>query len=80
MDTIYIIDTSEWINLNRFYPEEIFSNLWKNLENLISKNRLFSPDEVLNELKRGNDKVAEWCRMHPKAFVSTDVMNVFRRS
>ena len=71
MGAIYFVDTSEWINLSRLYPKSVFSSLWDNVENLISKERILSPKEVRDELKRGHDELAEWCRAHQKMFRST---------
>ena len=65
------MDTSEWINLSRLYPKSVFSSLWDNVENLISKERILSPKEIRDELKRGHDEPAEWCKAHQKMFRST---------
>ena len=72
MSAIYFVDTNEWINLNRHYPKEVFSGLWENIENLISEGRILSPNEVLDEIKRGHDELVEWCRTHRTMFLNTD--------
>ena len=71
MGAIYFVDTSEWINLSRLYSKSVFSSLWDSVENLISKERILSPKEVRDELKRGHDELAEWCKAHQKMFRST---------
>lgn len=42
MNVIYIIDTSELINLSSDYPKEIFSKLWENIERLIDEERMLA--------------------------------------
>ena len=59
MSAIYFVDANEWINLSRHYPKEVFPGLWGNVENLISERRIFSPREVLDEIKRGHDELVE---------------------
>lgn len=74
MGAIYFVDTSEWINLSRLYPKDVFSSLWDNVENLISEERILSPKEVRDEIKQGHDELAEWCKTHQKMFRSTDTL------
>ena len=64
MDAIYFVDTNEWINLSRLYPKDVFSSLWNNVENLISEERILSPKEVQDEIKRGHDEPVQWCETH----------------
>lgn len=56
----YVIDTSSLIELNRRYPIDVFPNLWKNVEGLISKGFLISPEEVRKELLVKDDSLKEW--------------------
>ena len=74
MDAIYFVDTSEWINLNRRYPNDVFPNLWRNVEDLISKGRILAPSEVLDEIERGYDELVEWCKKHQKMFRGTSAL------
>lgn len=81
MAVLYIMDTSEWINLFRRYPETVFPSLWLRIENLISDTRIVSPKVVLDEIQQGNDELAEWCKDHRKMFhddpwVYKQVMNI----
>ena len=62
----YFIDTSEWINLIRSYPGDVFPSLWSNIERLISRGRVLSPKEVRDEIERGDNELTERCRNHPK--------------
>jgi len=59
---IYIIDTSSLIEMKNKYPKEVFPTLWKNITELISKNRLISPMEVRKELKKGKDELSKWIK------------------
>ena len=75
MAIIYIIDTSELINLKNRYPKETFPNLWGNIEGLISKGRILAPKQVYDEIKYGDDELLEWCKEHRCMFQDmTDMM------
>ena len=74
MNAIYFVDTNEWINLSRHYREEVFPNLWRNVENLISKERILAPKEVLDEIKLGHDELVNWCKMHRRMFRNTNAL------
>lgn len=71
----YSIDTSALIDLKP-YPEDIFGNLWKKLEELINQNLLVAPKEVLAELKKRDDIITEWARNNSKMFVSLDLVQM----
>jgi hypothetical protein len=69
----YCIDISAFIDLWRgYYPSDVFESLWKNLENLISAGFLFSPKEVLEELKKRDDELLKWAKKHKKIFINLD--------
>ena len=74
MNAIYFVDTNEWINLNRRYPNDVFPNLWRNVEDLIFKGRILAPREVLDEIERGHDELVGWCRKHRKMFQNTSTL------
>lgn len=81
MVVLYVVDTSEWINLFRYYPEKTFPRLWENIETLIYDERMVSHKIVLDEIQRGNDKLVKWCKDHRKMFhddpwVYTQAMNI----
>jgi hypothetical protein len=67
-DNIYIIDSSSLIDLNRHNPIDVFPSVWKNLESLISKDRLVAPSEVLNEITQGDDQLSKWVKEHANFF------------
>ena len=80
MSVIYVVDTSEWINLYRLYPKEIFPSLWENIGRLISEERISSPKEVLEEVKYGQDGLTEWFKTQQNIFHDTnDLIGKVRR-
>lgn len=70
---MYIIDTSAlldgWV---RYYPPDVFPQLWTYLEGMIVSGELLSPDEVLSELSQKDDAVYEWARVNSAMFVPLD--------
>lgn len=70
---IYSIDTSAlldgWI---RYYPPDIFPGLWRRIEDLIGQGALRATEEVLEELKRKDDDVFKWAKLHMEMFVPID--------
>ena len=74
-DFYYSIDTSAllhgWV---RAYPPAIpmFKPVWNRLSALIDEGRLRASIEVLNEIKKKDDELAEWCEAHPDLFVDID--------
>lgn len=75
----YCIDTSGLTHIWRdFYPPSIFPSLWGDIEQCISDGLLIAPDEVLEELKRGDDDLLEWARVRTDLFVrhTEDIQNI----
>lgn len=70
--TIYCIDTSAWTNIKRLYPFDIFPSLWEKLDTLIQNNRLISPQQVHEELKKWDDDVFRWVKQRRKLFRQLD--------
>ncbi len=68
MNSIYIVDSSAWINLSQNYPKDVFSGLWASIENLIKNQRIISPKEVYKEIERRDDELAIWSKKHRKMF------------
>lgn len=66
--TVYIIDTSSLIKLNKHNPMDIYHTPWKKMEGLIKSGRLCAPREVLEEINRFDDTLAEWSKKHRKMF------------
>jgi len=61
---IYCVDTSAFMDAwVRWYPQELFPSLWNNVDNLIAKERLFSSEEVLQEIERKEgDTLYQWAK------------------
>ncbi|MCP4250618.1 MAG: DUF4411 family protein [bacterium] len=74
MDTSALIEA--WV---RSYPPDVFSNLWQRFEQLIADGRLLAVDEVLRELKKKEDDLAEWAGRQKALFVPLDE-NLQRRA
>ncbi|ADG81940.1 DUF4411 family protein [Thermincola potens] len=70
---MYCIDTSALLHgWKRDYPPDIFKSLWDNLTELGQSNNLISPDEVLLELKRGDDDLCAWMEEREYIFIEPD--------
>ena len=67
--TVYIIDTSSLIKLNKHNPMDIYPTLWKKMDSLIKSGRLYSPKEVLEEINRFDDALAKWAKKHNEMFI-----------
>jgi hypothetical protein len=63
--TIYVVDTSAWINAWRLYPPDLFRRIWSNIGDLVAHGSVRAPDEVLIELKRGTDTLVEHLSQWP---------------
>jgi len=64
----YIIDTSSLIKLNRENPIDVYPSVWKKMDGLIASGRLIAPKEVLNEITKKDDQLAEWVKKHREMF------------
>ncbi|NUN09079.1 MAG: DUF4411 family protein [Ignavibacteriaceae bacterium] len=68
---IYFIDSSALITINRFYPKNIFPDLWEQIEDLFKKKRMFSHQLVYNEIvndKTPKDEIGKLIARHHSAF------------
>lgn len=64
----YIIDSCSLMELNRHNPLDVFPSVWEKIEDLINKDLLVAPKEVLNEVNEGDDKLAKWAKKQNKLF------------
>ena len=74
-DFYYSIDSSALIHgWVRAYPPTIptFKPVWERLVALIDEGRLRASIEVLNDIKKKDDDLAEWCEAHPNFFIEID--------
>ena len=67
--SVYIIDTSSLIELNKHNPMDIYQTPWKKMNGLVKLGRLYAPREVLDEINRFDDVLAEWAKNNNKMFV-----------
>lgn len=69
----YSIDTSAILDgWRRYYPPDVFPPLWTKLEELIREGDLGATVEVLLELEKKDDEVADWARRHSDLFIPID--------
>ena len=69
----YSIDTSAILDgWRRYYPPDVFPQLWKEMRGLIHTGRLLAIEEVLHEIKKKDDEVAEWVAQHQRMVVAID--------
>ena len=68
----YVMDTSIWIRIWRNHPPDIFLNLWQQLDASIAAVQVRSPEEVLHELERGTDDIAEFLSQRDGLFARLD--------
>jgi len=68
----HVIDTSVWIRIWRNHPPDIFMNFWQQLDASIAALQVRSPEEVLHELERGTDDVAEFLGQRDGLFAPLD--------
>lgn len=66
--TVYCVDSSALIDINRIYPERnsFFTNIWKKLDDLIDDARIIAPLEVYEEIKVHEDEIFNWCKDRKK--------------
>jgi len=69
-ENIYIADTSALIEIQRKYPHDVFSGLWKNLSGLAKNNRMIAPKHVSDEIKNyaKDDYLKTWAVQHKDMF------------
>ena len=71
--TIYCIDTSSLITIQRIYPLSVFPSLWDNMSELVKEGQLVAPREVLEELRQGgDDEILQWAKNNSYMFLELD--------
>ena len=77
--SVYIIDASSLIELERFVTKDFFSPLFQSLGSLISSESLISHEEVLKELKRKDGSEGEiyiWANKQKDFFKKIDERHI----
>jgi len=67
-----VLDTNIWVRIGRNHPPDIFLSLWQRLDGAIVTEDIVSPDEVLQELERGDDALAAMLGSRQGFFVPLD--------
>lgn len=71
--TIYCIDTSSLITIQRTYRLSVFPSLWGSMTELAKVGRLVAPKEVLEELRQGGgDEILQWAEKNTSIFYILD--------
>lgn len=70
----YSLDTSALLDgWRRYYAPDVFPGVWERLDELIRDGHLRASDEVLREVQKKDDEVAEWVGQRGELlFVETD--------
>ncbi|HEU5044548.1 MAG TPA: DUF4411 family protein [Nocardioidaceae bacterium] len=69
----YSFDTSAFINGRRdLYRPPTFEALWDRIGQLIDDGMILAVDEVKREIRRKDDDVAKWIRVHRGLFVALE--------
>jgi hypothetical protein len=67
--SVYIIDTSSFIDMKLHYPTRAFPTFWENFESLVREGQIQSPITVFEEISRKDDELTEWTRInHDRIF------------
>jgi hypothetical protein len=64
---VFSIDTSSLIDLDPF-PFDLFSGLWRDIENAVSAGELIASAEVYRELEKRDDMIFGWAKSHKDMF------------
>jgi uncharacterized protein DUF4411 len=65
MARIYLLDTSSFLDLKRYYPRDRLGVLWEKLEELAEEGRFITPREVVRELEGPADEIHAWAETVP---------------
>lgn len=70
-NNIYFIDSSALITVNRYYPSKVFPDLWKYIEELLKRKRMFSHEMVFDEIVSTSgpkDEIGKLIAKHKSSF------------
>jgi hypothetical protein len=65
---LYIFDTCSFITIELHYPIKNFPSIWKNIEILITNDKLISTEVVYKEILNGKDIIKEWAKDNSNIF------------
>jgi hypothetical protein len=72
-NNIYFVDSSALVTVNRFYPLKVFPDLWKYIEELLKRKRMFSHEMVYDEIvpvSGPKDEIGKLIARHKSSFYS----------
>lgn len=73
----FLVDTNIFVDAyRRYYGFDIVPSFWNFLENQFSAGALVSIKPVFDELKAGDDALADWARNRPSFFKDMDDLTV----
>jgi len=80
-ETKYVFDANVLINMQRNYPIDVFSSLWKAIEGIIDKGDVISCDMVFDEIATGGDDLVDWAKVRKTSFLDSGeaVQNIVRK-
>lgn len=64
----YIFDSGPFIDLKN-YPEDVFTSLWNNFNQMIREAGIISSSEVFRELEDYDDEIAVWAKANKQIFI-----------
>ena len=66
--------------MQRLYPADIFESLWDEIDTFIQSGIIFSSEEVLDEIKKGDDNLVDWAKERKDIFLESDeeVQNIVK--
>lgn len=75
----FCLDTSVFINCwVKHYPPVVFPTLWKQIEDHIHHDRIWSCDSVFQELQRQKDELLAWAKQHKPIFKRPNAKTIAR--
>jgi hypothetical protein len=64
----YCADTSALFDLKEHWQMGVFPSLWTRIDRIVAEGRLFAPQAVLEEIRRGDDELVAWATSRPGMF------------
>lgn len=78
----FVVDANVFIDLARYYPDDIAPTFWSQLVECAKSKQWLSIDRVQAEIAKKEDWISEWTDNHARFFMSTernDVAKEYRR-
>ena len=73
MTKIYCLDSGVFINSwNKLFPMDVFPSVWGHFDRLCHSKSVFVPEQVAEEVSKGDDDVWKWLKIRRKSIIKTD--------